>query len=96
MKEILYTNSFKKDLKKVKSYSDFKADKLKYYVNKLAEGEALPETARNHKMASNSHYKGFYNFHLAPNIVVLYKIDESSVSLFRIGKHNHLELTENI
>ena len=94
MREILYTNSFKKDLKKVRSYKIFKADKLKSFVNKLANGEELPASANNHKMASNSHFKGIYNFHLAPDIAVLYKIDDSSVSLLRIGKHNNLGLTE--
>ena len=96
MREILYTNSFKKDLKKVKSYQSFKADKLKFFVNKLANGEELPASAANHKMASNSHFKGIYNFHVAPDIAVLYKIDNSSISLFRIGKHNNLGLTEDI
>jgi mRNA interferase YafQ len=96
MKEILYTNSFKKDLKKVQKYPNFKADKLKFFVNKLANNEELPETARNHKMASNSHFKGLCNFHVAPDIAVLYKIDDSSISLIRIGKHNNLGLTENI
>lgn len=96
MREILYTNTFKKDMKKVKAYSDFKSDKLKSFVDKLVNGEKLPETARNHKMASNSHFKDFYNFHVAPNIVVLYKIDDTSISLYRIGKHNHIGLTENL
>lgn len=96
MRDILYTSTFKKDLKKVRSYPEFKADKLKSYVNKLANGENLPDSARNHKMAGNSSFKGFYNFHLAPNIVVLYKIDNISISLFRIGKHNHLGLIENL
>ena len=96
MREILYANSFEKDLKKVKSYKTFKADKLKYFVNKLANGEELPASAKNHKMASNSHFKGIYNFHVAPDIVVLYKIDDSSVALIRIGKHNNLGLTENL
>ena len=96
MREILYTNAFKKDLKKVKAYPNFKADKLKFFVNKLANGEELPESAKNHKMATNSHFKGFYNFHVAPDIAVLYKIDETHISLFRIGKHNNLGLTEEI
>lgn len=96
MREILYTNTFKKDMKKVKSYSNFKADKLKFFVDKLVNGEPLPKNADNHKMASNSHFKDFYNFHLAPDIVVLYKIDDSSISLYRIGKHNHIGLTENL
>ena len=96
MREIFYTSTFKKDLKKVKSYPAFKGDKLKFYVNKLANGEKLPDTAKNHKMATNSHFKGFYNFHLTPDIVVLYKIDDSSISLIRIGKHNNIGLTENI
>jgi addiction module RelE/StbE family toxin len=96
MRDILYTSTFKKDLKKVQKYSEFKSDKLKSFVNKLANGEALPESAKNHKMASNSHFKGLFNFHVAPDIAVLYRIDETSISLFRIGKHNNIGLTENL
>lgn len=98
MKEIYYTNSFKKDLKKVKSYPSFKSDKLKHFVELLANNEQLPATAKNHKLSSVSpkHLQGMWDFHVAPDICVVYKVDDSSVSLIRIGKHNQLGLTEDI
>jgi len=98
VREILYTSTFSKDLRKVKSYPAFKADKLKSFVNKLANGEALPDSAKNHPLSkvSPKHYRGMYDFHIAPDIVVVYKMDDTSISLIRIGKHNNLGLTEDI
>jgi mRNA interferase YafQ len=97
MREIFYTSTFEKDLKTVRKYSSFKADKLKSYINKLANGEKLPESAHDHKMkiTSPKKYQGMRDFHIAPDIVVVYKIDDTSISLIRIGQHNHLGLTEN-
>ena len=68
------------------------------FVNKLAKGEQLPDSARNHKMSqvSPKHYRGLYDFHVAPDICVIYKMDDTSISLIRIGKHNHLGLTEDV
>ena len=98
MREILYASTFAKDLKKVKKYSSFKADKLKNFVERLANGEQLPASAKDHKMSPSSpkHYKGMRDFHVAPDICVVYKMDDFSITLIRIGQHNHLGLTENI
>lgn len=98
MKEVYYYNSFDKDLKTVKKYPNFKKDKLKYFVNLLAEGKPLPENAKNHKLGPSSpkRFKGMYDFHVAPDICVIYSMDDTSISLIRIGKHNHLGLTEDI
>lgn len=98
MKEILYSNNFKKDLRKVEKYSSFKKDKLKSFVEKLAAGESLPASAKNHKLAPSSpkKYSGMYDFHIAPDIVVIYKNDDSAIILVRIGKHNQLGLTEDL
>lgn len=98
MREIYYTSAFNKDLKTVKNYPAFKSEKLKLFVGMLAAGEKLPESARDHKMkiTSPKRYQGMRDFHVAPDIVVVYKIDEISISLIRIGKHNYLGLTEAI
>lgn len=98
MKDIFYSSTFKKDLKKVKRYNNFKPDKFKNFVEKLAAGEKLPESACDHALsaASPKKYQGMRDFHLAPDICVIYNMDASSISLIRIGQHNHLGLTENL
>ena len=96
MRDILYTNAFKKDLKLVKSYREFKPDRLKEYITLIAEGNNLPENAKNHKLSKSSpeKYRGLYDFHVAPDICVVYKLDKDTLTLVRIGKHNNLGLTE--
>ena len=98
MRDIYTTNGFEKDLKKVKTYPNFKANRLKDYIELLAGGNELPANARNHKLskASPKEYQGLYDFHVSPDICVIYKIDDSSVVMVRIGKHNNLGLTEDM
>lgn len=98
MKEIKYTNLFERDLKKVKSYPNFDGKKLKTYTNVLAAGGQLPRSAKNHKLSKSSPkaYKGMYDFHIAPDICVIYNLDQKSIVLIRIGKHNNLGLTETL
>lgn len=96
MKQIDISPRFKKDLKTVSKYKNFKSSKLASYTNALAAGESLPDNARDHKMSKHSpqEYQGTRNFHVAPDICVIYEMDSDKVYLLRIGKHNDLNLTE--
>lgn len=98
MKRIIWRNSFKKDLKTVKNYPNFNNEKFKQYVNDLANNKKLPNKAKDHKLSKSSpkEYKGLRDFQLAPDICVLYSINDDEIILYRIGKHNILGLTENI
>ena len=89
---------FQKDLRTVSQYKNFKKDRLAEYTKLLANGENLPENARDHKLSKNSpeKYKGLRNFHVAPDICVLYYMDDNMVHLVRIGKHNDLGMTESL
>ena len=97
MKKINIAPKFEKDLKKVREYKGFKKEKLATLTNMIAAGEKLPVSAQDHKMSSTSpeHYQGTRNFHVAPDICVIYRVDDSFVYLLRIGKHNNLNLTES-
>jgi mRNA interferase YafQ len=96
MKKIEISPRFKKDLKTVGKYNNFKDKKLSDYVNTLSDGKELPTNARDHKMSKHSpqEYQGTRNFHLAPDICVIYRMDNDNIYLLRIGKHNDLNLTE--
>ena len=96
MKTIDYTKSFEKNLKTVKQYKGYKEKKLKDYISTLANGLKLPDAARDHSLskASPKNLQGCRNFHLAPNICVIYEISESTLLLRWIGSHNKLGLTE--
>ena len=98
MKRIEMSPRFKKDLKTVSKYKNFREDRLSDYVNALSDGNELPTNARDHKMSKHSpqEYQGTRNFHVAPDICVIYRMDDSNIYLLRIGKHNDLNLTEKV
>ena len=91
MKSVQRTTKFKKDYKQYVNNSKVSKrleEALYYLVNDLS----LPSDFKNHPLKGN--YKGFYDCHLLPDVVLIYKIENNSISLTRIGKHNKLELTE--
>lgn len=98
MRKILYTNKFKKDLKAVKKYPQFNADVLKSYVSMKASFKELPDKAKDHKLSKSSpqEYSGLSDFHISPDICVIYGMTEDTITLYRIGKHNNLNLTETV
>ena len=98
MKIVKYTNQFKKDSQKVKQYPSFNRDTLESYVNLLASGQRLPDKAKDHALSKSSpkHYRGLRDFHISPDICVVYDLHKDSIILHRIGKHNNLGLTEDM
>lgn len=97
MRNIDFSSSFKKDLKKVTKYPEYNQKKFNEYASLLANGQPLPANTKDHPLAKHSpaEYKGFRDYHLAPDIVVIYELKEDSVVFHRIGKHNNLGLTES-
>ena len=97
MRNIDFSSSFKKDLKKVIKYPEYNQKKFNEYASLLANGQPLPANTKDHPLAKHSpaEYKGFRDYHLAPDIVVIYELNEDSVIFRRIGKHNNLGLTES-
>lgn len=100
MRKIVVTSKFSKDMRRVAKSPRFQkyAFKLESYVQLLQTGEKLPPEARNHSMskASPREYSGCYDFHVAPDICVVYRMDKDTIELVRIGQHNNLGLTENL
>ena len=99
MRKVFPTPRFNKDLKLVKKHERYAKIKtnLERYINMLINGETLPPEAKNHPLskASPKEYKGCWDFHVIPDIVVVYRMDKDALYLLRIGKHNNLGLTEN-
>lgn len=92
------SNNFKKQIKKVSSYKGFNSDKLKNAVELLATGHNLDVSYKNHAMVKTSpqKYQGLYDFHISPNIVVVYGMSDSTITLMYIGSHQDLGLTEEL
>ena len=59
-------------------------------IDMLAKGETLPEKYKNHPLKGN--LKGYYDCHILPDLVLLYKIEKDRLVLilFDIGTHSNL------
>lgn len=89
--EVIYSNSFKKDLKKViKQGKDL--DKLINIVSKLSVGEALDAKYRNHRLVNDKYYKDCSELHIEPDWLLVYQYidDELLLLLVRTGSHSEI------
>ena len=92
MYEIIPTNKFKKDLKRIKKRSpdgfQLLSDFLIILQNKGAKG--IPTKMRPHKL--KGHYTDNWECHLKPDLLVIWiqREKEKTIHLVRIGSHSDL------
>lgn len=89
MLEIVASNRFKKDLKTALKRG-YNISLLEEVVNRLAMREPLDEKYRDHQLAG--YYGGFRECHIAPDWLLVYRINEEELLLllFRTGTHSDL------
>ncbi|MEO5297971.1 type II toxin-antitoxin system YafQ family toxin [Enterococcus cecorum] len=87
--EIIYTNQFKRDLKKAKKQNK-NLDRLFEVVEKLANGEILEAKYRDHALTGN--YKDSRECHIEPDWLLIYEIKNETLVLLlsRVGSHSEL------
>lgn len=100
MRKVVITPRFKKDFKAAQKTPRFKkwAGKFEAYVEMIRKGEALPPESHDKPMAKHSEkeHKGCREFHAAPDVVVIYRMNSDTIELVRVGQHNNLGLTEGL
>jgi len=84
-----FSNRFKKDLKPYKHNKNFLVE-LEKVLNILAKGKALPDKNCNHPLIGE--FRGCFECHIKPNILLIYKIEKSELTilLLRVGSHSDL------
>lgn len=83
----IYLRLFKKDLdQSIKRNKDI--SKLKNIITDLCQGLILPVKNRNHKLRGN--YEGFWECHIEPDWLLIYKKTETEIILARLGTHSDL------
>lgn len=87
--EILSTGRFKKDLKTIMKRG-YNIQLLQDVVNLLVAGTPLPKKNKDHMLTGN--WTGHRECHVAPNWLLIYKIDNDVLvlTLTRTGTHNDL------
>ncbi|MBE5847236.1 MAG: type II toxin-antitoxin system YafQ family toxin [Lachnospiraceae bacterium] len=93
MLNIRFTGQFKKDFKRVKSqgFSEADSEELKSLIQQLAERKPLEPKYLDHPLKGKG-FVGTREFHLKPDLLVVYKICEKDVELLmlRFGSHSEL------
>ena len=81
---------FKKDLKRAKKRG-LNIDLLYEVVNKLQNGEKLPEKNRDHELTGN--WMNHRECHIQPDWLLIYRVFEDTLilSLVRTGSHSDLD-----
>lgn len=89
MYKIEVTNRFKQSVKKAKK-DGLDTKLLTDVIDILSKGETLPEKYKNHALKGN--FKGYYDCHILPDLVLIYKIEKERLVLllFDIETHSNL------
>jgi len=87
MLQILYSSSFKRDVKKIKKRKkDMK--KLRVLLSLLLEDKRIPQKYCNHKLSGN--YTDCWECHIEPDWLLIYRKDKKYLELARTGSHSDL------
>jgi mRNA interferase YafQ len=88
--ELKVTGRFKKSYKRVKQFPGFKQTRLDNVIDTLLSGEPLPEQYRDHALTGSM--TGQRECHLAPDILLIYSLQNSilTLTLIDIGTHSQL------
>jgi mRNA interferase YafQ len=88
--EIVRTKRFKTAFKRIKRVPGFKEAIFTEIVNTLAFGIKLSAEYRDHQLTGN--LKNFRECHVAPDILLIYQIDQGIVVLILVIIGNHAQL----
>jgi len=89
MLAIVYSNQFKKDLKRVEKHGKNMA-KFKIVAALLVTEKQLPAALKDHPLKGE--WRGYRDLHIEPDWLLIYKIDKvaSSIRFERTGSHAEL------
>ncbi len=89
--DIILTTAFKKELKNIKKRNK-DLSKLTEIVNRLSNGQELPEKYRDHALANNLRFKDCRECHIEPDWLLIYKKNNNELVLFLIETGSHSDL----
>jgi mRNA interferase YafQ len=87
MRTLVEATAFRKDIKRALKRSHDLA-KLENVVNRLQRGEALPAANRAHPLKGD--WKGYWDCHIEPDWLLIYKLTKDELRLARTGTHADL------
>lgn len=87
MLDIVMHKTFIKEVKKAK-LNPTNTAKLFMFISLLLNEEELPSESRDHELTGN--YKDTKEFHISGDLLVVYRVEDGTLELLRIGTHSQL------
>jgi mRNA interferase YafQ len=87
MRALVESTAFRKDVKRA-SKRGYDLERLRAVISKLQQGEALAPSNRAHPLKGE--WKGFWECHVAPDWLLIYKLTDDELLLARTGTHADL------
>ncbi len=87
MLDISTHKNFSKSLQKAR-LNPTNTAKLFIYISLLLNEEVLPSEAKDHDLTGN--YKDTREFHISGDLLVVYRIENDTLELLKIGTHSQL------
>lgn len=88
--EVVRTKRFKTAYKRIRNVKGFKTEIFAEVIESLTSGQSLDKKFRDHQLTG--HLKDFRECHLAPDILLLYQIDNGILVLTLVSIGNHAQL----
>ena len=90
MLEIFESSSFKKDRKRESKNSHNKDidQRIVEVLSLISKGVVLPSKYRLRKLRGP--YSGFLECHVKPDLLMIFRLEDNSVYLLRLGRHSEL------
>jgi mRNA interferase YafQ len=88
--EIVRTRRFKTAFKRVRRLQGFRSDIFEEVVDALARGKKLNKERKDHQLTGT--LKDFRECHIAPDILLIYQIDNGLLILTLVAVGNHAQL----
>jgi mRNA interferase YafQ len=88
MLKLEYSNQFKKDFKKVIKLAIPDVIEVGNVVSTLQRNSKLEAKYVDHPLSGN--WSGYRDCHVKPDLVLIYKVDSTTLKLARIGSHSDL------
>lgn len=89
--EIILTNNFKSDLKKIKRRNK-DINKLIKVVNLLSHNEILEIKYKDHALSNSLLFKNCRECHIEPDWLLIYKKNDKELILFLMATGSHSDL----
>ena len=88
MLEIIYASQFKKDFKKLRNLPLADLKEIFDVISALEQKRKLEPRFKDHELIGN--WAGFRECHIKPDLLLIYRVQQTELQLARIGSHSDL------